>query len=115
PLRIPKASERLDPPLIDIYVPHGQRDGRKRNRAEAEVIVDEIEKLVADPAFEKRTVGVISLLGAEQARLIYDKLLDEIGAELMERHHIMCGDAATFQGQERDIVFLSMVASADQV
>src|SRR5258708_25605526 len=34
----------------------------------------------------------------------------ELGAEVIDRHRIMCGNAATFQGQERDIVFLSMVA-----
>lgn len=113
PLRIPKASERLDPPLVDIYVPHGLRDRRKCNKAEAEVIVDEIEKLVADQAYAKRSIGVISLLGSEQARLIYEMLLEEIGSEAMERHHLMCGDAATFQGQERDIIFLSMVTSPD--
>ena len=28
----------------------------------------------------------------------------------MVRHRIVCGDSATFQGDERDIVFLSMVA-----
>ncbi len=28
----------------------------------------------------------------------------------MQRHAILCGDSATFQGSERDIVFLSMVA-----
>ena len=36
PLRVPSAAERLDPPLVDIYVPHGEREGaRKINRAEA--------------------------------------------------------------------------------
>ncbi len=49
PLRIPSAQERLDPPLIDIFVPHGERDGaRKINRAEAEVIVEEIAAIAAD-------------------------------------------------------------------
>ena len=28
----------------------------------------------------------------------------------MQRHAILCGDSATFQGTERDVVFLSMVA-----
>jgi superfamily I DNA and/or RNA helicase len=28
----------------------------------------------------------------------------------MLRHRIACGDSATFQGNERDIMFLSMVA-----
>src|SRR6267378_440882 len=30
----------------------------------------------------------------------------------MQRHSILCGDSATFQGSERDIVFLSMVADS---
>lgn len=109
PLRIPKASERLDPPLIDLYVPHGRkvRDG---NSAEADVIVAEIGKLTRDPAFENRSIGVISLIGAVQAKNIYDRLVSDLGAELVEKHRIMCGNSATFQGQERDIVFLSMVA-----
>jgi superfamily I DNA and/or RNA helicase len=38
PLRIPKASERLDPPLVDIYVEGGYRDKRDTNVLEAEAI-----------------------------------------------------------------------------
>jgi hypothetical protein len=35
PLRIPTAQERLDPPLVDIFLPHGTREkSRKINRAE---------------------------------------------------------------------------------
>jgi very-short-patch-repair endonuclease len=30
----------------------------------------------------------------------------------MQRHSILCGDSATFQGSERDIVYLSMVADS---
>ncbi|HEX2240764.1 MAG TPA: AAA domain-containing protein, partial [Actinomycetota bacterium] len=79
------------------------------NEAEATVIVNEIRAIVENPAFERRTIGVISLVGDKQAKLIYDRLLKGLGPEAMERHRIMCGNAATFQGQERDIVFLSMV------
>jgi very-short-patch-repair endonuclease len=109
PLRLPKASERLDPPLVDIYVPHGRKK-KEINEAEADVIVAEIAKMVADPAFETRSIGVISLIGNVQANLIYTRLLAELGAEVVEKHRIMCGNAATFQGQERDVVVLSMVA-----
>jgi very-short-patch-repair endonuclease len=114
PLRIPSARERLDPPLIDIYVPHGTRNRRKQNLAEAQVIVDEIANVVTDPAFASRSIGVISLIGQDQAKRIYDMLVSELGAEIMERHKVLCGDAATFQGQERDIMFLSMVACPNQ-
>jgi len=111
PLRIPTAQERLDPPLVDIYVPHGQREKtRKINRAEADVIVEEIKSLTAQPAMRDRSIGVISLIGAQQAEYIRAKLSETIGEELMQRHAILCGDSATFQGTERNIVFLSMVA-----
>jgi very-short-patch-repair endonuclease len=109
PLRVPTASQRLDPPLIDLYVPHGRRF-RDINEPEVDVIVAEITKMVADPMYEGRSIGVISLIGSAQANRIYTRLITELGTEVIEKHRIMCGNAATFQGQERDIVFLSMVA-----
>jgi very-short-patch-repair endonuclease len=116
PLRIPTSQERIDPPLVDIYVPDGRRSGDKVNHREAEVIVEEIKRLVEVPEIAKvgpdawRSIGVISLIGSKQAALINRMLLDALGEELVLRHRIACGDSATFQGNERDIVFLSMVA-----
>lgn len=110
PLRVPEAHERLDPPLIDIYVPYGRRGRKKVNEAEADIIIREIGALVADTEMRERSIGVISLVGAEQAEHIRGRLSETIGEELMQRHAILCGDSATFQGSERDIVFLSMVA-----
>jgi very-short-patch-repair endonuclease len=109
PLRLPTASERLDPPLIDVYVPHG-RKVRDHNQAEAGWIVDEIKRITSDPAAAKRSIGVISLIGDKQAKMIQDMLTKRLGTDVLVRNRIMCGNAATFQGQERDIVFLSMVA-----
>lgn len=110
PLRLPKTSERLDPPLIDIVVQDGYRNG-DTNRAEARFIVDEIRRIVEDPAMEKRTIGMVSLLADKQALYVWEMLTEELGPELMSRHRIACGDARTFQGKERDIMFLSMVVS----
>lgn len=113
PLRIPSAQERLDPPLIDIYVPHGARGrGKKINPVEADVIVEEIEKVARTAEMRDRTIGVISLVGKEQAEHIRLKLSERVGEEIMQRHSILCGDSATFQGSERDIVYLSMVADS---
>jgi very-short-patch-repair endonuclease len=109
PVRIAKPSERLAPPLVDVYVPHGRKDKRQINTAEAEAIVDEIEKIVKDPMFEKRSIGVVSLLAAKQAYYIQTRLLERIGEEEYLKHQITCGDSATFQGKERDIMFVSMV------
>jgi very-short-patch-repair endonuclease len=111
PLRLPKPSERIDPPLVDILVTDGLRLG-DINEAEANAIIADIRNIIADPALNAagpRSIGIISLHASKQAKLIYDKLMQEVGPEAMDAHRITCGDAATFQGQERDIVYLSMV------
>lgn len=114
PLRVPKASERLDPPLVDVVVQDGHRKGDV-NLPEARFIVDEIKAIVTDPSMARRSIGVVSLLADKQALAIWERLTDEIGLEPMQRHRIACGDARTFQGKERDIMFLSMVSAPNEV
>ena len=123
PLRVPKGTERLDPPLVDILVEDGERRGKSKvNPPEAEVIVDEIERFINDPHLSTlggvearpRSIGVVSLIGSEQAGYIQKRLMDRIGEAAMVRHRIICGDSATFQGDERDVVFLSMIADRNR-
>jgi len=113
PLRIPKPGERLDPPLVDIYVRDGERRGKSKvNPGEAKVIVEEIARLVETAAAggPVRSIGVISLIGADQALHIQKLLMERIGEAAMVRHRVVCGDSATLQGDERDVVFISMIA-----
>lgn len=114
PLRLPKSSERLDPPLVDVYVEDGYRDG-DHNPGEARFIVDEIRRIVSNPTLDRRSIGVVSLIGNEQALRVMKMLNEELGEEIVTRFHITCGDARTFQGKERDIMFLSMVVAPGKV
>jgi len=114
PLRLPKASERLDPPLVDVFVEDGSRD-KSTNPAEARFIVDEIRRIVEDPRMLNRSIGVVSLMGTEQALRILTLAKDELGEERLSQCNLACGDARTFQGKERDIMFLSMVVSPGKV
>lgn len=122
-VRVPSAEERMLPTLIDIHLADGSRHPtRKINTAEAEAVIDEIEFLL-DSDFAKplgrgksqrfRTIGVVSLLGAEQAKYILDKLIERLGEEVILRHRIRCGDSRTFQGSEADVVFISAVDDSD--
>jgi very-short-patch-repair endonuclease/uncharacterized protein (DUF1810 family) len=113
PLRMPKMSERLDPPLVDVHVTDGYRN-KDINQPEARFIVDEIRRITENPAYSGRTIGVVSLLGSEQALYIMKLLTDELGEQVMTHYKITCGDARTFQGKERDIMFLSMLVSPGQ-
>src|ERR1700730_2372116 len=117
PLRIPTAHERLDPSVVYIHVPAGPGPGDKINHREAEVIVSEIQRIIETPALARmavtnkwRSIGVISLIGSKQAALINRMLLEVVGEEMILRHRMACGDSAIFQGNERDIMFLSMIA-----
>lgn len=114
PLRLPTKSERLDPPLIDVIVEDGYRNN-KENSAEARFIVDEIKNICHDLSMKNRTIGVVSLLGNEQARKIWEMIQQEISPDKITNHKITCGDALTFQGKERDIMFLSMVVTKDNI
>jgi very-short-patch-repair endonuclease len=114
PLRLPRTSERLDPPLLDFVVGEARRENGV-NSAEVEFIVGEMKMLAADPKMRNRSVGVISLLGEDQAVRIWERLTEELGPDVMRRHALSCGDARMFQGRERDIVFLSMVCAPNDV
>ncbi len=112
PLRTYSA-DRLQP-LELRHVPEGYRTGsvqNAQNPPEADVIVEQITACIADSRYTGKTMGVISLQGEAQARLIERKLLERAGAEAIEERRVICGNAYAFQGDERDVIFLSLVAA----
>ncbi|WP_163970451.1 AAA domain-containing protein [Oceanobacillus halotolerans] len=114
PLRLPLANEVLEPPVKAVHVPDGYRKEDTRrviNEPEAEAIVHHIAQCCQDDHYNGKTMGVISLQGHDQARLIENLLREKIGEEEMIERQIICGDAYSFQGDERDVMFLSLVAA----
>lgn len=105
--------DRLDP-VKTTFVPDGIREGTSTsavNRAEAEAIAQCIVDCCRDPRYDSKSIGVITLLGNQQSRLIEHLLLERLDPEEIGRRNIQCGNAYDFQGDERDIIFLSMVIS----
>jgi very-short-patch-repair endonuclease len=103
--------ERLRP-LCSRFVAEGACEGdgqRIRNRAEADALVETITKLVDDEAYEGKTMGVIALQGHAQAQLIETLLAQRLDPRLIEERRLRCGEPATFQGDQRDVIFLSLV------
>lgn len=110
PLRDTSNCELL--PAVINYRVDGQRDAkRKINQVEADTIVALIQSMLQLPEYKNKTFGVISLLGSEQAELISKLMMQSIDFADIERHEILCGDAAQFQGDERDVILLTMVDS----
>ncbi|MFE0590562.1 AAA domain-containing protein [Micromonospora echinospora] len=107
-------SDRLDP-VRPVFVPDGYVRGttNKINPSEVDAVVTQIEKCIADPRYDGLTFGVISLLGKAQAQAVEKALLERIPTAEWASRDLRCGDSADFQGSERDVVFLSMVAAPE--
>lgn len=95
-----------------VKVTDGYRIG-DLNPPEAEAVVDLVEQLCADPAYDGMSFGVISLLGSSQSKLIWDRLYDRLGPSVLAERDIRCGEPANFQGDERDVMVLSTVVATD--
>jgi very-short-patch-repair endonuclease len=108
PLR--ESASTLIKPALVAYRVAGNRIG-KTNPVEAETIVSLIMAAIEQPEYEGKTFGVISLLGQEQADEIDKLLRNKLNSVVYEERRILCGDPAQFQGDERDVIFLSMVDS----
>lgn len=107
-------ADRLDP-IRPVFLDQGYtRGGQTRiNPVEVDAIVEQIEKCLADSAYDGLTFGMISLLGPAQAKQIEKALLERISPEEWTARELRCGDSADFQGSERDVMFLSMVAAPE--
>ena len=102
------------PAMESRFVAEGACEGRGArilNRAEAAAVVEAIEKVIDDEDYKRKSFGVIALQGSAQAHLIEHELAKRLDPEKMEAHRLRCGGPAAFQGDERDIVFLSLVAA----
>ena len=60
------------------------------------------------------TFGVITLRGDKQADLINKMLQSKMNPIEYRKRNILCGNPANFQGDERDVIFLSMVDANDK-
>jgi very-short-patch-repair endonuclease len=103
----PHVAEFCLPPTFDA-----EGTGRtftKINGVEARWIAALLKAIIDMPEFARKSVGAISLVGDEQGFEIQKYLLDLVGAVELQRRRFAAGNAAQFQGDERDIIFLSMV------
>ena len=109
PLRDASSSDLL-PAICPVRVPGAERED-DHNMAEALAIVKLIKACIAQPEYKGKSMGIITLLGNEQADLIQRLINKHIDLEEIEDRQILAGKASQFQGDERDVMFISLVDS----
>jgi len=109
PLRDPSA-DVLTPYLVAHYVPRAKAQN-KINHVEAQEIASLILAMCRMPEYEDSTIGVISMVGTDQANVIDKILRKRLTISEYKKRRILCGNASQFQGDERDVILLSMVDS----
>ncbi len=105
--------ERLQP-LNAIFVNGAYLEGkasRAINKTEAKTIVTTIKECINDDRYKGKTMGVITLQGRSQQKIIENKLVKELGEKEILSRNLVCGDPYSFQGDERDVIFISLVAA----
>jgi very-short-patch-repair endonuclease len=111
PLRDPNTGRR--PHLVEYRVSQAFAPLRRLqiNEAEARVVAALVAATVAVPEYDGKTFGAISLLGDEQARRIAELVQALVPVDELVRRRFVAGNPGQFQGDERDVIFLSMVDS----
>ena len=109
PLREASASP-FTPHLIAHRV-EGAVENNKINKKEALELVSLVLAVTRLDEYQDSTIGVISMVGTQQAVYIDSILRRRLTVSEYQRRRVLCGNASQFQGDERDVIFISMVNS----
>ena len=113
---IPLRERQVDDlvPLVTREITGAYTDGHAaglRNPVEAKAMADELAACLANPSYKGKTFGMVVLQGRGQVKLLEHEISVRVSPEERENRKIRVGIASDFQGDERDIVFLSMVVA----
>jgi very-short-patch-repair endonuclease len=104
------SSSHVFPHLVAHKVKNG-KESNGVNKNEALEIASLISAVCRLKEYDNCTIGVICMLGTDQAVYIDSLLRKRLTVTEYQQRRILCGNASQFQGDERDIIFLSIVNS----
>jgi very-short-patch-repair endonuclease len=97
-------------PHVIAHRVNGARSDNKVNDEEANEVASLIMAATQQPEYAGKSFGVVSMVGEDQAFRIDAILRKHLTEEDFKlEHNILCGTPSQFQGDERDVMFLSMV------
>ncbi len=110
PLR-ERSGVRVAPATVAHRV-HVSEPSKRVNHEEALEVASLLSACCEQPEYAGASMGVISMVGEEQALAIDRLLTRHLNLAEYGKRRVVCGTPAQFQGDERDVVFLSLVDTA---
>lgn len=103
-------------PSVNLRCVCGRREPGGPNREEAEALVSEVARWIESeqevPANLAHSLGVLSPF-REQVDHLSARLIKQLGLAAIEKHRLRIGTAHSFQGEERDVMFLSFAVDRE--
>ncbi len=112
PLR-ERTSQDLEP-LQVVHIADAYPEGSAqaiRNPVEAKRIVAQLVECLADPRYTDKTFGIVVLQGHGQIKLLEHEINASVSPEDRVARKIRVGSPPNFQGDERDVMFLTTVVT----
>lgn len=107
------SSSNLKPAVVP-WRTRGTAGDNGVNEEEAQTVIRLLKAMIHDPAYEGKTFGIIPMRSVHGAQVnrIRRLLVENFDPRELEKRRIHCGISAEFQGDERDVIILSLVDSA---
>jgi hypothetical protein len=97
---------------LELLTNEGDRSPKGYNEGEAEMIMSHILRTIKDEESLSKdichSIGVLSPFRA-QVDYLTKRITDQIPLASLKKHNLMVGTAHSFQGEERDMMFISFV------
>ncbi|MFA0963842.1 AAA domain-containing protein [Roseivirga sp. BDSF3-8] len=115
-LRIMTQRPEQEEEALQVIFVSGKRNRKGENTEEAERIIDDVRKVVEAEASlyagYRTSIGILSPLRA-QADLLGKMIMEAFSISEIEKHNLRVGTPYSFQGEERDHMYLSMAVDPD--
>lgn len=116
PLKIRSKENTIKLPIKTIFVENGVciKSGSKIiNLKEVEKIVEIIANVKVNNDYDGKSIGIIVLQNSDiQIQKITESIMNNFGEQFIRERKLKIGTSKEFQGDEKDVIILSMVVSS---